>query len=689
MLPEEIDQLRVVDLKAELDKRGLSTKGLKAELAKRLREAVGSGDGSDAPAPGEGEGEGEAKGTEEEAAAAAPAPEPKPEPEKQGSNDAPPPEDSSAPPPPPPPSAAAPSAVPPPSNPPPATTHAAPSSAPTDAPTDTTPAPTKDNQGDEADKPAVSGEGGGAAATANDGEDREGRKRSRSRTRDRSPKRARGDEDRRSRDRRSHDRYNSRDRRDSRERHGSRDRRGDRDRYRRSRSRSHGRRRRRSPSRSESPPRQRKRQWDIGPNGEITEPLRGAALPPPGGPMPAAGGAPGGVGVGAVHPSRLGAVGAAVGATPMVPNVPAPMPNPDVAAQQASALADRPARRLYCGGVPNGVTQEQLVEFFDAALVAAQFAQPGSVIGAHVHVDRNFAFIEFKDKETCTKAMIFDGITLQNSPLKLRRPRDYIPEPGESAAPHIPGRISSVVPDGPHKIYLGGLSQQLGAEQIKELLQAFGPLQAFNLVTDSSTGLSRGFAFCEFVDKSLTEVAVKGLNGMEIMGRNITVQMANSSSSGGGGGGGGRGTSASGSGANLAPLGSGPGQSFAAATAPAPGQGHAPSNPMPSAGYGRDPAGPPSTVLRLDNMITPDDLKDDEEYNDILADIKEECSHHGVVRDVVIPRDGPGMLKVFVHFDTDRSAMRALTSLQGRKFGGQTVVASYYDPGRFSQGQLM
>ena len=42
-------------------------------------------------------------------------------------------------------------------------------------------------------------------------------------------------------------------------------------------------------------------------------------------------------------------------------------------------------------------------------------------------------------------------------------------------------------------------------------------------------------------------------------------------------------------------------------------------------------AGPPTAVLCLMNMVTPDELVDDEEYEDILEDVKEECSKLGKV----------------------------------------------------------
>lgn len=48
--------------------------------------------------------------------------------------------------------------------------------------------------------------------------------------------------------------------------------------------------------------------------------------------------------------------------------------------------------------------------------------------------------------------------------------------------------------------------------QVKELLTSFGPLKAFNLVKDSATGLSKGYAFCEYVDVNLNDQVRKMKN---------------------------------------------------------------------------------------------------------------------------------------------------------------------------------
>ena len=48
---------------------------------------------------------------------------------------------------------------------------------------------------------------------------------------------------------------------------------------------------------------------------------------------------------------------------------------------------------------------------------------------------------------------------------------------------------------------------------MKELLSSYGTLRSFNLVKDTVTGLSKGFAFCEFVDHEITDIACEGLFG--------------------------------------------------------------------------------------------------------------------------------------------------------------------------------
>jgi RNA recognition motif-containing protein len=87
--------------------------------------------------------------------------------------------------------------------------------------------------------------------------------------------------------------------------------------------------------------------------------------------------------------------------------------------------------------------------------------------------------------------------------------------------------VGTNVTDGPNKIYIGSIPPQLTDDNVKEILSAFGQLKAFNLVRDPGSVLSKGYAFCEYTDSSLTQVAIEGLNGLPVADKQLQVRVAN------------------------------------------------------------------------------------------------------------------------------------------------------------------
>ena len=61
-----------------------------------------------------------------------------------------------------------------------------------------------------------------------------------------------------------------------------------------------------------------------------------------------------------------------------------------------------------------------------------------------------------------------------------------------------------------HNIFLACLPNHWDEDRVKELLTRFGELQMFNLVKDYATGMNKGYAFCEYVDVSITDQAIEG-----------------------------------------------------------------------------------------------------------------------------------------------------------------------------------
>ncbi|KDQ61772.1 hypothetical protein JAAARDRAFT_122737 [Jaapia argillacea MUCL 33604] len=352
-----------------------------------------------------------------------------------------------------------------------------------------------------------------------------------------------------------------------------------------------------------------------------------------------------------------------------IPGLPPPLPiqsfgmgiggNPNLSRQ---------SRRLYIGSITPEINEQNLADFFNGKMIEMNIGTgaPGNpVLAVQCNYEKSYAFVEFRSAEDATSAMAFDGIIFLNGPLKIRRPKDYAGEPIGPGV-HVPGIVSTNVPDSPHKVFVGGLPTYLNEEQVMELLKSFGDLKAFNLVREGGSGPSKGFAFFEYVDPNVTDVAIQSLNGMELGDRYLVVQRASVGAKGG--------------------VPSFPYDQF-------------PEVPRPIMPAG-DISSSDARILLMLNMVTPDDLVDDQEYADILEDIKEECSNYGAVEDLRIPRpvkkdkskwgeggaqaamdaqrqdEAAGVGRVYVKYANADGAAEALKALAGRSFAGRSIVAT-------------
>ena len=69
---------------------------------------------------------------------------------------------------------------------------------------------------------------------------------------------------------------------------------------------------------------------------------------------------------------------------------------------------------------------------------------------------------------------------------------------------------------------------------------------------------------------------------------------------------------------------------------------------------------------------------------EIVEDVKEECSKYGSVLEMKVPRpsggsrQSNGVGKIYVKYDNNESASKALRALAGRKFADRTVVVTFF-----------
>ena len=95
------------------------------------------------------------------------------------------------------------------------------------------------------------------------------------------------------------------------------------------------------------------------------------------------------------------------------------------------------------------------------------------------------------------------------------------------------------------KIYVGNLSYETTADELKGMFAQHGEVTDVHMPTDRETGRPRGFAFVEMSSDDEARAAMQALDGTEIGGRALRVNEArprgDRPSGGGGGGRGGRG----------------------------------------------------------------------------------------------------------------------------------------------------
>ncbi|KAK5112508.1 hypothetical protein LTR62_004265 [Meristemomyces frigidus] len=333
----------------------------------------------------------------------------------------------------------------------------------------------------------------------------------------------------------------------------------------------------------------------------------------------------------------------------------------------------RQSKRLFVYNLPGSATDDSVSDFFNLQLNGLNVTRgQDPCISAQVSKDHSYALLEFKTAEDATNGMALDGITMEadanametsngasngssSQGLQIKRPKDYIVPAITDESENEAGVLSTTVPDTQNKISITHIPAYLSEDQVQELLVAFGELKSFVLVSDTSTNQSRGIAFCEYKDAAgATDIAVESLNGMELGDSRLKVSRAS---------------------IGIQQV-----------------SGEMSVNAMSLM------AGTTSTeedlgrCLCLMNMITPEELMDAEEADEILEDVKEECAKYGPVLDVKMPRPASGSRqsngigKIYIKYESAESAQKALAALAGRKFADRTVVVTLFGEEYFDVG---
>ncbi|XP_020579838.1 splicing factor U2af large subunit B-like isoform X2 [Phalaenopsis equestris] len=343
--------------------------------------------------------------------------------------------------------------------------------------------------------------------------------------------------------------------------------------------------------------------------------------------------------------------------------------------QAMTQQATRHARRVYVGGLSATANEQSVASFFSQVMsaIGGNTAGPGdAVVNVYINYEKKFAFVEMRSVEEASNAMALDGIIFEGAPVKVRRPSDYNaplaaalgssqpnPNLNLAAVELLLGSASGL--EEPDRIFVGGLPYYFTEAQVRELLESFGALRGFDLVKDRETGNSKGYAFCVYQDLSVTDIACAALNGIKMGDKTLTVRRAN--------------------------------QGIAQ---PRPEQENILLQAQQQVAIQRlvlQVGSLPTKVVCLTQVVSADELKDDEEYEEILDDMKGEGEKYGTLVNVVIPRPGPngeatpGVGRVFLEYADIEGSAKARLGLHGRKFAGNQAVAIFYEENKYAKGE--
>ncbi|KAG0264635.1 hypothetical protein DFQ27_001087 [Actinomortierella ambigua] len=318
------------------------------------------------------------------------------------------------------------------------------------------------------------------------------------------------------------------------------------------------------------------------------------------------------------------------------------------------------------------------------------FSQAGRVRAARVIEDRvtgrskGVGYVEFYEEESVAKAIALTGQKILGIPVIAKHTESEKNRLAAQAAAEGQQEVVPV-PEQPkpapidisqHRLYVGSVNFDLNENDLREVLDPFGPIEFINLHRDPVTGKSKGFAFVQYRNAEDAKVALQEMNGYELAGRPLKVDSAGYHI-----------TSQQRIDIMHKLMARGESPQSSPTTVPAPGLSPS-STPAPAPAPALVPTAAastfvppplvvgPSRAVLLKNMFSDEDKTDANWAPELAEDIKDEAQKSGQVVHIQIEEETQG--DVFLKFDSIASASAAVQALGGRFFAGKQIVASFF-----------
>ncbi|RKP11356.1 hypothetical protein BJ684DRAFT_13033, partial [Piptocephalis cylindrospora] len=199
----------------------------------------------------------------------------------------------------------------------------------------------------------------------------------------------------------------------------------------------------------------------------------------------------------------------------------------------------REFRTVFVMQLAQRLTNEELGEFF---------TQAGRVKGAKIVIDKitrrskGVAYVEFYEQESVAKALELTdqkllGIPVIVQPSEAEKNR-LAAEQAAMARTYASGRGVEATGMGPgapgpqmfNRVFIGGVHYNLSEDDIELVFKPFGDLTEVRLERDD-TGRSKGYGFLRYEKAEDARTAVERMNGFQLAGRSIKVNLVTEQSS--------------------------------------------------------------------------------------------------------------------------------------------------------------
>ncbi|KAG8373268.1 hypothetical protein BUALT_Bualt11G0006200 [Buddleja alternifolia] len=369
-------------------------------------------------------------------------------------------------------------------------------------------------------------------------------------------------------------------------------------------------------------------------------------------------------------------------------------------AAEPEADPERDQRTVFAYQMPLKATERDVFEFFSRA---------GKVRDVKLIMDRNsrrskgVGYIEFYDAMSVPMAIALSGHLFLGQPVMVKpseAEKNLVQSTASAAGAGVAGPYGAT----DRKLYVGNLHFNMTEFQLRQIFEAFGPVELVQLPTDPETGHCKGFGFIQFAQLEHAKAA-QSLNGkLEIAGRTIKVSSVTDHVGAQDSGtktadfddddGGGlalnaqsramlmakldrSGIASSVTGTLGVPALNGAASSQQAITMPINPTTVLPTPVLPGQVVPMvpEPIGVPSECLLLKNMFDPATEEDPEFDLDIRDDVQEECSKYGRVKHIYVDKNTAGY--VYLRFESVEAASRAQQAMHHRWFARKLISAIF------------